>query len=179
VPLLASKQWYAPVKNSGIGGACRPAVGMLYRSSMTTSPISVSAWFASLRRRGLSARLAALAIVVSVAFAIVAPVAIGHAGSVGLAAAAVAAVLCLLGAAVALAIGDRFRRSGEILAALWVGTALRIGIPFVAGMPIHLHGGSLAQAGLLWYLLGFYLVVLATGTILSLPPTSRQPPQTH
>jgi hypothetical protein len=146
---------------------------------MTTSPISVIAWFASIRTRGLSVRLATLAIVVLVAYAITAPVAARLGGSVGLVAAAIAAVLCLLGAAAALAIGDRFRRSGEILAALWVGTALRTGIPFVAGMPIHLHGGSLAQAGLLWYLLGFYLVVLATGTILSLPPASRQPPQIH
>jgi hypothetical protein len=137
------------------------------------------AWFINLRGRGLSARLAVLSVVVLIAYALTAPAAVRLDGSLGLAAAAVAAGLCLLGAAAALAIADRLRRSGEILAALWLGTALRIGVPFVAGMAIHLRGGPLAQAGLLWYLLGFYLVALATGTILSLPPTNRQPTRTR
>jgi hypothetical protein len=137
------------------------------------------AWPVNLRTRGLSARLAVLAIVVLIAYALTAPAAVRLDGSLGLAAAAVAAGLCLLGAAAPLAITDRLRRSGEILAALWLATGLRIGVPFVAGMAIHLHGGPLAQAGLLWYLLGFYLIVLATGTILSLPPTNRQPTRTR
>jgi hypothetical protein len=137
------------------------------------------AWFVNLRGRGLSARLAALAVVVLVAFALAAPLAVRLGGSPGVAAAAVAAMLCLLGAAAALTIADRLRRSGEMLAALWLGTALRIGIPLVVGLAIHLHGGLLAQAGLLWYLVGFYLVVLTAGTILSLPPPSPQPNRTR
>jgi hypothetical protein len=129
---------------------------------------------ANLRSRGVAARLIVLGSVVLAACALAAPVALRLGGSLGLAAAAIAAGLCLLGAAAALAVTDRLRASGKILATLWLSAALRIGVPFGVGMAIHLHGGPLAQAGLLWYLVGFYLIVLATGTILSLPPTSRQ-----
>jgi hypothetical protein len=51
-----------------------------------------------------------------------------------------------------------------------LGMALRTGVPFVVGIAVHLHGGPLAQAGLLWYLLMFYPIALVVGTILSLPP---------
>jgi hypothetical protein len=117
-----------------------------------------------------------LGAIVLAVFAATAPVAIRLGGSVALAAAAIAAVLCLTGAAAALMIVDRFRTPSSALAALWVGMTVRTGVPFAVGMAIHLHGGPLAQAGLLWYLLLFYLTVLAVGTILSLPATKRRPP---
>jgi hypothetical protein len=129
----------------------------------------------NLRNRGVAVRATALASVVFAALAATTPVAIRLGGSVGLAAAATAAVLCLAGAAAALVIVDRFRTPSGALAALWVGMAVRTGVPFAIGVTIHLHGGPLAKAGLLCYLLAFYPIVLAVGTILSLPPTNRQP----
>jgi hypothetical protein len=56
------------------------------------------------------------------------------------------------------------------LAALLAGMAARMGIPLAFGLAIHLQGGPLAEAGLLYYLLVFYPVALAAETALSLPP---------
>jgi len=114
-----------------------------------------------------------LAGVVLAALAAAAPVAVRLGGLLALAAAVLAALLCWTGGAAALVIVDRFRTPGGALAAMWIGMALRTGVPFAVGVPIHLYGGCLAQAGLLCYLLLFYLIVLAAGTFLSLPPTKR------
>ena len=132
-------------------------------------------WLSNLRNRSIAARATMLGAVVLAALAAAAPVAIRLGGFLALAAAAMAAVLCLAGAAVALGIVDRFRTPSNMLAALWIGMVIRTGVPFAVGMAIHLHDGPLAQAGLLWYLLLFYLIALAVGTFLSLPPTNRQP----
>lgn len=61
------------------------------------------------------------------------------------------------------------------MAALWIGMIARSGLPFAVGAMVHLQGGPLAQAGLLWYLLVFYPIALAAGTVLSLPPANRRP----
>jgi hypothetical protein len=116
-----------------------------------------------------------LGAVMLAAFAATTPVAIRLGGLVALAAAATACGLCLAGALLALILADRFRTPNRALAALWIGMALRTGVPFAAGMAIHLHGGPLARAGLVCYLLVFYPIALTVGTILSLPPTNRRP----
>jgi hypothetical protein len=136
------------------------------------------AWLANMRNRSLSVRLGVLVLAVLVVYALAAPVAIQWGGFQGLAAAAVAAGLCLAGAAAAIAITGRLRGPTAALAALWLGMALRMGIPLVAGLAIHLHGGLLAQAGLLWYLLLFYPIALTVGTIVSLPPKDKRSKQT-
>jgi hypothetical protein len=135
-------------------------------------------WLCNLRNRGVAVRVTALGVVVLAALAATAPVAVRLGGVLALAAATIAAMLCLTGAAVALIVVDRFRTPNGALAALWIGMVVRTGVPFAAGMAIHLYGGPLAQAGLLCYLLAFYPIVLAMGTFLSLPPTKRQPPPT-
>jgi hypothetical protein len=136
------------------------------------------AWLANLRNRSLSARLAVLILTLIAVYSLAAPVAIQWGGSRALAAAAVAAGLCLLGAAAAIVTTDRLRGPAAALAALWLGTILRMGVPLAAGLAIHLHGGLLAQAGLLWYLLVFYPAALIIGTIVSLPPKEQRPGQT-
>jgi hypothetical protein len=130
-------------------------------------------WLGNFRRRSVVNRLALLGVVMLAAYAAAAPVAIHLGGFMALAAATLAGGLCLAGTAAALAIADRMRGPGGVLAALWLGMALRTGVPFVIGIAIHLHGGPLAQAGLLCYLLIFYPITLAVGTILSLPPPDR------
>jgi hypothetical protein len=131
-------------------------------------------WLANLRNRGVAIRLAVLGTSVLAAFAAAVPVAIHLGGSTGLAAAMTAAGLCLAGAAAALVIASWLQGPSGVLAALWLGMLLRMGVPFGAGVAIHLHGGPLAQAGLLWYLLMFYPITLVVGTVLSLPPRNRQ-----
>lgn len=123
-----------------------------------------------LRNCGVSIRLAVLTVVVLAAYCLTAPVAARLGGAEALKAAALAAGLCLIGAASALLIGDRLRGPHGALASLWLGMILRMGVPLTAGLIIHLHGGPLAQAGLLWYLVVFYPITLTVGTILSLPP---------
>ena len=125
---------------------------------------------ADLRNRGLSLRLAVMAAAVAVAYGLTVPVALHIGGGMAVTAAALAAGLCLLGAGSALFIGDRLRGTHAALAALLLGMILRMGLPLTAGVIIHIHGGPLAQAGLLWYLVVFYSITLTLGTILSLPP---------
>jgi hypothetical protein len=138
------------------------------RADMTT-------WMANLRNCGVALRLAVLGTVVLAAWGLAAPVAVHLGGLTGLAAATIAAGLCLAGAAAALAIAGSLQGPSGVLAALWLGMLLRMGVPFGAGLAIHLHGGPLAQAGLLWYLLVFYPITLIVGTVLSLPPKNRRP----
>jgi hypothetical protein len=115
-----------------------------------------------------------LALAVLVVFVPVGPVAVCIGGCTALAAAAVAAVFCLAGATIALMAGLLLRGPKHALAALLAGMAARMGIPLAFGLAIHLQGGPLAEAGLLYYLLVFYPVTLTAETALSLPPR-RQP----
>jgi len=113
-----------------------------------------------------------LVLAVLVALVPVGPVAVCIGGGVALAAAAVAAVFCLAGASIALLVSHLLRGPKRALAALLAGMAARMGIPLAFGLAIHLQGGPLAEAGLLYYLLVFYPVTLAAETALSLPPTN-------
>jgi hypothetical protein len=131
-------------------------------------------WLSDLRDRGMAVRLSTLGIVVLVALGLAVPIAFSVGGLTATATATLAAGLCLAGAAAALIVGDYLRGPGGVLVALWLGMILRLGVPFAVGVTIHLHGGPLARAGLLWYLLVFYPITLLVGTILSLPPRNRQ-----
>ena len=93
-------------------------------------------------------------------------------GGRALAAAVVAAVFCLVGATIALMASHLLRGPKNALAALLAGMAARMGVPLAFGLAIHLQGGPLAKAGLLYYLLIFYPITLATETALSLPSTT-------
>jgi hypothetical protein len=128
----------------------------------------------NLRNGSVAVRLGVLGAVMLAAYILAVPAVVHLGGSMGLLAAALAAGLCLAGAVAALVIGDRLRGPSGALAALWLGIILRMGVPLMGGTMIHLHGGPLAQAGLLWYLLVFYPITLVVGTILSLPPRNRQ-----
>ncbi len=49
------------------------------------------------------------------------------------------------------------------------GMLPRMAIPLGFAIPLHIHGGPLAEAGLLVYLVVFYPVTLAAETALCLP----------
>lgn len=124
-----------------------------------------------LQRGGLLLQSSVLGLVVAVAYGLVAPVAGYLAGGVALAAAAVAAAFCLGGAAVALLMAHLFRGPNAALAGVVLGMGARMVIPLGGGFACHSHGGPLAEAGLLYYLLVFYPITLALETWLSLPET--------
>lgn len=127
--------------------------------------------FARLQRLGLAARAAILVSVVALTYAVAGPVGWHVSGAMGLWASGVAAGVCLLGATLALVVSYRLRDPQRALTGMLLGMLLRMGIPlgFAAGM--FLFGGVLAEAGVFYYLVAFYLVTLAAETLLSLPPT--------
>jgi hypothetical protein len=126
----------------------------------------------NLRNLSVPVRLAGLVGVALLVLAIVGPVAVLIGGSMGLTAAALAAATCLAGAVVALLASQVLVGPGLALASLLVGMTARMAIPLVCGLVIHLHGGPLADAGILYYLVMFYPVTLAAETLLSLPPAA-------
>jgi hypothetical protein len=129
--------------------------------------------FARWRSRGLATQAAVLVGMVLAVYAAVAPVAGALSGTVGLAAAAVAAGLCLAGAGLALVACRLYRDSKRALQGVLIGMVLRMGVPLLSALAIQVQGGGLARAGLLVYLVVFYPVTLFVETALSLPSDGR------
>lgn len=134
---------------------------------MATEP--VAKLFANLRARSLPVRALVLGLAVLVLYALVAPVSIYCSGMGGLWAAAAAAAVCLAGATAALVASHLLRGPQYVWYGLLLGMFLRTGIPLGAGVAMVLSGGTLAEEGILIYLLVFYPVVLALEAGLSLP----------
>ena len=133
-------------------------------------------WFPNLRNRSLATRGAVLAAVTVLFCALVGPVAFCVGGPAGLSASAAAGGICLLGAAIALTVCHVLRSPRTVLYGMLLGMAARMVIPLACGLTIHLWGGTLAEAGFLYYLLVFYPVTLAVETSLSLPQADRPEP---
>ena len=136
-------------------------------------------WLQDVRSRSLPYRCAVLGLPVIVLYALVAPVAEHSHGVMGLMACLCAAVVCLAGALLALLAQYNFRRSGDALLSLLVGMAARMGLPLAVGLALYVHGGPLAQAGLLYYFLVFYPVTLLVETALTLPPPQVSSPESR
>jgi hypothetical protein len=113
---------------------------------------------------------------VLVAFALGTPIIFRLGGSLALGTAALAAVLCLAGATTALLVSSSLREPSQAFIAMGLTTVARLGIPLLPGMLIHLQGGPLAKAGLLYYLLVFYPIALVVEILLSLPPRPQPTP---
>jgi hypothetical protein len=131
------------------------------------------AWFRVLRNRGVAAQAAMLGFGPLLLLVLMGPPIAYWGGTFALAAAVLAAILCWTGAAASLVIANRLRRPNQLLAALYLGMILRIGIPLGFGLTVHLLGGPLAQAGTLYYVLIFYPVTLLVETALKLPTDSQ------
>jgi len=126
-----------------------------------------------LRSRGVVFRAILIGIAALSTFSIAGPAAFFFGGWAAVAAAAVAGWLCLVGAVIAL-IGSHLLRGPQLaMAALLTGMAARMGIPLCLGIVLHLQGGPIADAGLLYYLLVFYPITLTVETVLSLPQYQR------
>ena len=129
-------------------------------------------WAESAGRR-LALRGGVLGLAVAVLAAVLLPVAGWMDGGAGVAAAAVAAAVCMSGAAGALGISHLLRGPELALPSLLLGMAARTGLPLLLAIVIQFRGGPLADAGFLYYLLVFYPVTLSLETVLSLPPRER------
>lgn len=126
----------------------------------------------SLRTMPGWAQAFALALVAGVFVAVLCPIGWRIAGPCGCQAAAIAGGLCFLGAASALIVTRLFARipgPQAFMIGFGLSMLLRLGIPLGIGIPLHLSGGSLAEGGILYYLLVFYPITLAGETVLALP----------
>jgi hypothetical protein len=119
-------------------------------------------------------RAAFLGVAVLMAAAVVLPLgwAISH-NSMGVFAGAAAGGVCLLAAWLALALSEPLRKPPQMLALVLVGMTIRMGFPLAAALTVYFLGGPLADAGFLYYLVGFYPVTLTVETFLSVP--EREP----
>lgn len=121
------------------------------------------------RRLGVTARGGLLIAAVLFSYFLVAPVAWLISGRVGLLAAAVAAGLCVVAALVALLVNFFFHGPALALHSMVAGMMLRMGIPLAVGMVLHQKVELLATHGMLYYMVVFYFISLATEVVLTLP----------
>ena len=82
------------------------------------------------------------------------------------------AAVCLIRLA-ALVLNDHFREPSRALHGLVFSMAARTGLPLVLAVAVHFQDGTLGKAGLLYYLVVFYLISLGIEMPLSLirPPS--------
>jgi hypothetical protein len=131
-----------------------------------------------LHRLGWFAQAGLVAGVVLVAWFVLAPLAFAISGYAGMIAAAVGGLVCLAGAELALALASLFRGPAAAMYALAVGMLARTIVPMLLGVALHLSVPRLAAAGMIFYLLIFYVVALATETVLlvaKIPPATASP----
>jgi hypothetical protein len=105
-----------------------------------------------------------LVAITALAYAIIAPLAYHLHGYDGLRAAGVACLVCLVGAVVALFVSDAFQNEKFAFAGVLVGTAARMVLPMLTCGAVCWRGGPLAEAGMAFYLVVFYMIILAVET---------------
>ena len=123
-----------------------------------------------LRRLRLSSSVAVLFAIVTAAATAAAPVAAAVNGVAGMAADALAALGCVAGASIALAVSRTLRGTTWALPALLLGMMARMAIPLALALGCLVLAPRLANAGLLCYLLIFYPLTLAVETAMAVPP---------
>jgi hypothetical protein len=107
---------------------------------------------------------AQVAVPLSIAWASIAVPAYWLSGSMGLAAAGIAALLCAFASIGAGAVGGLLAASGQVVPATMLAMLLRMALPLVFVIVVCRQPGPLVEAGLVYYLIGFYLIALAADT---------------
>lgn len=137
------------------------------------SPVTASeaapgrAWLRAVRH-SVALQFVLLLATVAALSSLIVPTGYWLGGQAGLIAAAASGVICLLGAASALGVNAALARV-DALAAMLVSMALRTGVPLALGFVLHFRWAALADAGVMFYLVAFYLPTLLVETLLSLP----------
>jgi hypothetical protein len=126
-------------------------------------------WLAHLRARSLAAREAFLACAMAATLLVALPWACWRYGSAGSLALGLAAGVCWLGSALALWIADLHHAPNQVVQGMLFALALRTGLPLGFAVAAQASVGLLAWAGLIYFLLLFYLVALGVEVVLSLP----------
>jgi hypothetical protein len=118
----------------------------------------------------LLARLALLTGALAAAWGAIAPIAFALRGAAGISAATLALGVCWIGAAAALAIAS-FLPGGSVHAT-GVAMLLRMFLTLGLGVTLHVQMPALAANGMIFYLIGFYMVALAIETALAVAQVS-------
>jgi hypothetical protein len=125
-----------------------------------------------IRTLSLARREVILAGALGTVVAVASGVAYGLSGWTGLEAAVGAGVVCLASAAAALAISHVYRRPEEAFKGMALAMAVRMGVPLLLLIGIHLTAG-LQDRIVSYYFVMFYLAALVIEVPLSLPATGR------
>lgn len=112
-----------------------------------------------------------LALIMAAAYPIVAFVAWQITGVPVWQSAALAVGVCYASASLALVLFHFFRLAGNAIAGTLGATLVRIGIPMFVGIAATANGGKLRDEGFFGLIVVFYLIGLATDTMLSLAMT--------
>ncbi len=119
-------------------------------------------------RLGLPAQSLFVVAALGGVYGLLAPLAYGVSGTQGLLAALVAAVVCWVGALFSLLISAMVRGSVTVMHRMLFGMTARAMAPLVLGTGLHMNDAALASAGLIFYVIVFYMVTLAADTALLL-----------
>jgi hypothetical protein len=103
---------------------------------------------------------------------LVAPAAYALQAAIGIAAAATAALVCLIASVMAALAGGIVSRRGHVLAATLLPMLVRMALPLTFCAAAQFWRGPLVESGLALYVVGFYVLTLAIDTWLSVgrPP---------
>ncbi len=138
--------------------------------------MNIREWISALPSRSLRFGISMLATTTGVAYGGAVLLVDAVESPEGVAAASLAAGLCLVSAVVALVIGRMLPDPRIAATAMLLSMGVRTGIPLVAAMVVRLRFWGLVESGFVYYLVGFYLLALAVGLPLSLPVVVRRQP---
>jgi len=108
-----------------------------------------------------------LTVVITTAVVVCGPIAYITAGSLGVTACGLSAVICLVAGISALLVSASLRGTPIAHHGIFLGMAFRMILP-LASVAVLFYQPSLVRAGMVYYLVVFYLIMLATDVILEL-----------
>jgi hypothetical protein len=138
--------------------------------------MNLGCWIAGWPNRSLPTRLVALTAVMLAAYGSASVVVVTKGGAMGLAAMSLAAGVCLASAGAALLLSHSLRDPASGVAGVLLPMMVRTGLPLLLAIIIRIRGQGLVEAGLVYYLVGFYLLALAVEIPMSLPSLQRSLP---
>ena len=142
---------------------------------MTQRPITID-----VRESGLWLHAAHVLVPLALCFAVVAPTAYLYQGLTGVFAAGVAALVCAVASGGAAVAASRLSAGGQPIAGTLLAMILRMTLPLAFCVVLAVQRGPLVDAGIMLYLVGFYMVALAAdswhsiGRIRSAVPRPRE-----
>lgn len=127
----------------------------------------ISRWSAVLPSLGILARGLILAGLLLFVMLVMLPAAWLTKGTDGLCASAVAMGVCLLAGELTLVVERMFAHPQFVLHKVAIGMFVRLGLPLALVTVVYARGGMLADGGMVFYLFGYYFVMLFAVTCLT------------